>query len=236
LETEDQVAVADSKVTKRRLRRVKSRAALTPELIVREALRLIDKDGLEGLSMRALAGRLGVEAMSLYHHFPSKHALTAAVSRLLSEDVVARFGNLPKDWKARIVALGRAEIETILAHPNAVLLMTARSNPGGTGYATIEAVLRALADAGLDAKGRLLWSRSIVAFINGVGAYFVPLTAQGAGDLLPPEPAAFPLTAEALAIRRKLPVDPQDVLERGLRPMFAAIQAEVAAGRRPKTR
>lgn len=208
-----------------------SRTALKGEHIVGEALALIDEEGLDALSMRTLASRLGVEAMSLYHHFPSKAAILTAVSRALSEEVAARWVNPPKGWKERIVALGRVEIETILAHPNAVLLMTARSNPGGTGYVTIEAMLRALSDAGLEAKASLLWSRSIISFINGVGAYFVPLTSQDVSAPPPPDPQHFPLTTQALAIRRKLTADPYGVMERGLRPMLAAIEAEVAGKR-----
>jgi AcrR family transcriptional regulator len=219
------------KIEKSPRRSGQTRAALTGEEIVREAIALIDAEGLEALSMRALAGRLGVEAMSLYHHFPSKAALLTAVSRAFSAEVAARWVNPPKDWKGRVMALGRVEIDTILAHPNALLLMTARSNPGGTGYITIEAMLRALADAGLEPKARLLWSRSIISFVNGVGAYFVPLTARDGEEPPPPDPRLFPLTAEALAVRRKLTVDPYGVMERGLRPMLAAIEAEVAAKR-----
>jgi AcrR family transcriptional regulator len=219
------------KIAKSQRRAVQARAGLKGEQIVREAIALIDAEGLDALSMRSLASRLGVEAMSLYHHFPSKAALLTAVSRALSEEVAGRWVNPPKDWKDRIVALGRVEIETILAHPNAVLLLTARSNPGGTGYITIEAMLRALSDSGLDAKACLLWSRSIISLINGVGAFFVPLTSPDSGDLPPPDPRVFPLTAEVLAIRRKLKVDPYSVMERGLRPMLAAIEGEVAAKR-----
>jgi len=219
------------KPAKSQRRAGKVRAALSGDQIVREAIALIDAEGLDALSMRALAGRLGVEAMSLYHHFPSKAALLTAVSRAFSEEVAGRWVNPPKDWKERIIALGRGEIETILAHPNAVLLMTARSNPGGAGYITIEAMLRALSDAGLEPKACLLWSRSIISLVNGVGAFFVPLTAHADGDPPPPDPRLFPLTAEALAIRGKLSVDPYGVMERGLRPMLAAIEAEVAAKR-----
>lgn len=210
-------------------RRARSaRPALKPERIVAEALALVDESGLESLSMRLLASRLGVEAMSIYHYFPSKDVLLSAVSRALEEEVAQQWLNPPRDWRQRIVALGRIQVRTILAHPNAVLLMTARSNPGGSGYITIEAMFRALADAGLEGAARLHWSRTIIALINGTGAFFVPLTAKASGTLLPPDPRLFPLTAEAIAIRGKVRLDPEGVLERGLRPMIAAIEKEVA--------
>ena len=48
---------------------------LTPQAVVTTALALADRHGLEALTMRGLATGLGVEAMSLYHHFASKDAL-----------------------------------------------------------------------------------------------------------------------------------------------------------------
>ena len=52
-----------------------SRQALTAERALAEAMALADTEGLSGLTMRKLASRLGVEAMSLYHHLPNKDAL-----------------------------------------------------------------------------------------------------------------------------------------------------------------
>lgn len=54
--------------------------ALSPEGIVQEALALVAADGIAGLSTRKLGERLACEAMSIYHHFPSKqHLLDAMV-------------------------------------------------------------------------------------------------------------------------------------------------------------
>src|SRR2546422_6366502 len=57
---------------------------LTPERIVDAALALVHQDGLAGLSTRRLGQRLGCEAMSIYHHFPSKqHLLDALVEHAI---------------------------------------------------------------------------------------------------------------------------------------------------------
>lgn len=62
------------------------RGQLTRARIVAEALAQVDHDGLAGFSTRRLAAALGVQAMSLYHHYPSKaHLLDAVVERLLGE-------------------------------------------------------------------------------------------------------------------------------------------------------
>ena len=52
---------------------------LTPQAVVTTALALADRHGLEALTMRAGSPGLGVEAMSLYHHFASRDALLDAM-------------------------------------------------------------------------------------------------------------------------------------------------------------
>lgn len=65
--------------------RTTQRPVLTRERIELEALALIERDGMDALSMRRLGEALGCEAMSLYNHFPSKaHVLDALVDRVLA--------------------------------------------------------------------------------------------------------------------------------------------------------
>lgn len=52
---------------------------LCPRVIVSEAILLLNEEGIEGVSLRRLAGRLGIKAPSLYWHFSDKSALLAAV-------------------------------------------------------------------------------------------------------------------------------------------------------------
>ncbi|MEO8452001.1 MAG: TetR family transcriptional regulator, partial [Gemmatimonadota bacterium] len=67
-----------------------AKTALTRERILDAALAAVDRDGLEALTMRSLGRELGVEAMSLYHHFPNKaRLLEGVVDRVLAEIEVA---------------------------------------------------------------------------------------------------------------------------------------------------
>ena len=62
------------------------RAPLSRDRVLAAAVELADAEGLASLSMRRLAGRLGVEAMSLYHYVRSKDELLAgSLDRVLSE-------------------------------------------------------------------------------------------------------------------------------------------------------
>lgn len=56
-----------------------AREPLTPERILQASLDLVAEDGLAAFSTRKLGQRLGCEAMSIYHHYPSKHHLLDAM-------------------------------------------------------------------------------------------------------------------------------------------------------------
>lgn len=100
-----------------------TREPLSRARIVTAALELIEEEGLEGLSMRHLGRRLGVEAMALYHYFPNKAALLEAMATA-AEDVEQVFGGFfagmdftGMDAGQRIVAIGLRYIEFALSHP-----------------------------------------------------------------------------------------------------------------------
>ena len=96
------------------------REPLTRERILQAAVRVMDADGLEAVTMRRLGRELGVEAMSLYNHVPSKEALLSGIL----ETVMGQF-ELPRhdgDWIERIRDLATAYRRLLLAHPNVLSL------------------------------------------------------------------------------------------------------------------
>jgi TetR/AcrR family transcriptional regulator, tetracycline repressor protein len=80
---------------------------LSKHEIIEEALQLLDKDGLDGMSMRKLALRLGVRAPTLYYHIPDKSALLNEVTLVLFERSLDRMP--PCDtWQEWMAAFGEA--------------------------------------------------------------------------------------------------------------------------------
>src|SRR5215207_4757016 len=65
------------------------RAPLTRERVLQSASDLADRDGIEALTMRALADSLGVEAMSIYYHLPNKSAILDGVIDLTFTEIGA---------------------------------------------------------------------------------------------------------------------------------------------------
>jgi len=62
---------------------------LNRDVIARSALRLLDANGIEGVTMRTLAAELGVQAPSLYWHVKSKEDIFRAMAAAMSEDATA---------------------------------------------------------------------------------------------------------------------------------------------------
>ncbi|WP_307835777.1 DUF429 domain-containing protein [Phycicoccus sonneratiae] len=122
------------------------RPALTRERIVAEAVSLADGSGLAALSMRALAGRLGVEAMSLYHHVPHKDALLDAMVDAVFAEFHAPVAGRP--WREELRRRSVVGREVLLRHRWAVGLMDARRSPGPEAVGHHDAVLGCLRRAG----------------------------------------------------------------------------------------
>jgi len=162
------------------------RKPLSTARIVEAAIDLIDHEGLEALSMRRLGAALGVEAMSLYRHFPSKAVLLeAVVARLLAELLLPVPGSAA--WHESFRALARDYRQLLLRHPNAIpLLATLQlSNPGALGAAG--AVMALLRDAGFDARTAFHVLATAESYVIGF-AYWEAGTSGIRGSAPPPLP------------------------------------------------
>ncbi len=102
---------------------------LTPRArqIVCAARELIEEEGLEALTMRRLAARLGIRAPSLYKHFDSKEALEAALISIGFEEQGELFDAALEASKAPIGAMAEAYRSYARRNPQLYLLMNDRS-------------------------------------------------------------------------------------------------------------
>lgn len=105
---------------------------LTPRAreIVVVARELLEREGVEGLTMRRLADELGIRAPSLYKHLPNKAALEAAIIATGFEDAAAAFEAAAADGGAdALAAAARAYRAFALAHPHLYRLMNDQPLP-----------------------------------------------------------------------------------------------------------
>jgi len=127
-------------------RAAKRRSALTRERVLRAAISLADREGIESLSMRKLGQKLGVEAMSLYNHVRNKVDLLDGMV-----DVVFGEIDLPAngvDWRTAMRLRAISARQALLRHPWAIGLMESRAAPGPATLRHHDAVLGSLRTAG----------------------------------------------------------------------------------------
>lgn len=120
---------------------------LSRERILAAAVELADADGLSGLSMRRLAARLDVEAMSLYYHVRNKNDLLRAIL----ERVLTELELPPPDtpWKEALRAISLSAHHVLDRHRWAAKVLMTPGASSETRSRWMEAVLASLAAAGL---------------------------------------------------------------------------------------
>jgi AcrR family transcriptional regulator len=144
---------------------------ITRELVLATALGIIDRDGVDALSMRRLGAALERDPMILYRHAPGKTALLDGVV----ETLLAQLSVDPSDsdWTAQLRAVARDYRALALAHPNVVPLLVTRPlatplalRPRGT-LRPLEDLLALLTRAGFSGPDALHIYRAFFGFLNG---------------------------------------------------------------------
>ncbi len=130
----------------RKQRQVASDTGLSKQRLVLEAVRLADREGVHGLSMRRLGDALGAGAMSLYYYVASKEELLDAMIDLVFEEI-----DLPPeetDWQSAMRQRSVSARQVLARHPWAIGLMESRTSPGPANLRHREAVTACLRRAG----------------------------------------------------------------------------------------
>jgi AcrR family transcriptional regulator len=122
------------------------RIPLTRERVLRAAVAMADRDGVASLSMRKLAKELGVEAMSLYHHVASKHALLDGMVDHVFGEIELPAGE--RGWREAMRQRAISARAALRRHPWAIALMESRASPGPANLRHHDAVIGCLRRAG----------------------------------------------------------------------------------------
>ena len=142
-----QVPVPPWAVTPARRAKRAGRPPLDRDRIVAAALRIVDDEGADALSLRRLAEALGVTPMSIYWHVRDK----AELLELVGETVLGEIEIPPArgDWREQLRDLHRAMLVVLLRHPNTLDALIGRARFGAAGVRMFERLLSILLGAGL---------------------------------------------------------------------------------------
>lgn len=124
----------------------KRRQPVSVEEIAETALRILDGEGLEGLTMRRLAGEIGVQPMTLYRYLPDKEAILAVVADRLWEALV----DIPEGetWRERVRAGWLNMHRLMQEHPYATPLIARAGTYSANAIAGTARMAQVLRDAG----------------------------------------------------------------------------------------
>jgi TetR/AcrR family tetracycline transcriptional repressor len=201
-----------------------TRAPVTRQSIVAAALELLADGGLEGVSFRRIAARLGVSAPTLYWHVDSKRQLMD----LMAEEIARRDERSyagPADgqpWWEWLRADALRMFEALVAVRDAPRVV-AGNRPTAESFAGIERVLRVLVDAGMTPGEAQQTLFAIGAYVIGSATEWQAEAERAATQPLP-DPDDEELNARRAAVLADKPVMNAAIQELLHRPHTAAFE------------
>jgi AcrR family transcriptional regulator len=231
--------------------RPKSRPGPKPRFTVDDvasaAIAIADAEGLGALSMRRVAERLGVSAMSLYTYVPAKAELIDLMLDTICTET-ARSADPAADWRARVELVARENWALYVRHPWLLEVATARPPLGPNLIAKYDFELRAVDGIGLADVEMDLVVQLIGDYVHGAARTAVAATLvaqrtgltdeqwwEQAGPALEEvyDPAAYPTATRvgaAAGEEYQGAVDPARAFDFGLRCLLDGIAALISAG------
>lgn len=164
----------------------KERTPLNRERVLRAAIETADERGVVAITMREVASRLGVEAMSLYNHVANKDDILDGML-----DVVIAELELPsdaEDWRDAMRHRAIAAHEVFGRHPWVPLLVDSRGSSGPARLRYLDWVLGTLMEAGFSELGAQQAFSLLDSYIYGFGIQQFNFSAES--DAPPEEMAA----------------------------------------------
>lgn len=147
-----------------------TRRTLSRDLVLTTALEVLDDVGLDGLSLRRIAERLGVDPMTLYRYAASKDELLDALTGMLYAEVELDPAGDPREALHDLASSFRA---AVLRHPHVMPLIAVRplsvplSRRPAAALTLVEDLLAMLEAAGLDQASSIRCYQRIVAWLMG---------------------------------------------------------------------
>ncbi|HEY8524689.1 MAG TPA: TetR/AcrR family transcriptional regulator C-terminal domain-containing protein [Acidimicrobiales bacterium] len=208
--------------------------ALTRDDVVRAAVELLDEQGLDGVTLRALGDRLGVAAPTLYWHVRNKRHLLDLVAEAIVREGVADVRPEPapgEPWWEWVAERARAVRGALLRHRDGARLV-AGNRPTPESAVHIDRMLAVLVEAGLSPAEALRFWLVLTAYITGDA---LEAQSDAAREPLPDEEAAALRAAfssperPTLAAAMEAAGPDDERFEEGLALMIAGLRARLAA-------
>jgi AcrR family transcriptional regulator len=141
------------------------RARFSVAEVATQALEIVDRDGLGGLSMRTLAKALGTGPMTVYNYVKDRDQLEELVAEAVINSVVLPAPS--QHWQQDVLAIAMAIWQAVRRHPNVVPLVLTRRTVSPSSYVPAERLVEALARGGLEEADLLAAFRAVLGLVMG---------------------------------------------------------------------
>ncbi|MGQ0669423.1 MAG: TetR/AcrR family transcriptional regulator C-terminal domain-containing protein [Actinomycetota bacterium] len=215
------------------------REPLTRERIIRAAMKVMDEEGLEAVTMRRLGRELWVEAMSLYNHVEDKEEVLDGICELVMSEF--EFPAPSADWAENCRGGARAWRRLLQAHPDVMRLFADHRGPvrSADSLRPMEFALRIFRDAGLSDRDTAQAFHAFGGYIQGFVMMEQGSIAGGTDEAhvkAHQELAATLHSDEFAALLASGPhfaeCDPDEQFEFGLELLIAGLRSKTGADRR----
>ena len=126
-----------------------ARSRISQEDLIQSAIQVLDDEGFDGLTMRRVAGHLGIKAASLYNHVRNKGELLALVADTLCGQIAELEKRGP--WRQQLETVAIQFRQVLLAHRDGARVLAATPPLGPMRLRIMEQILNALVTAGFSA-------------------------------------------------------------------------------------
>lgn len=196
--------------------------SLEDATIIQAALDLLRENGLEGLSVRKLTSRLGVQAPSIYWRYANKEALLDAAAEAILQEGIGEIGlpSSPETWQDWLTHLMQRLRAAMLAYPDGARVIAGAHIPNTPTLGQIsETALTVLQQEGLD-----LITAAIVVFtaIDYTFGHVIEeqdspssvVLGHNAQDAFAKQ---YPMLSQAIRLAQETRITPADAYDAGLR-------------------
>mgnify|MGYP002402276770 FL=1 len=197
---------------------------LTREIVLRTALDMLNEEGIDSITTRKLAQRLGIKSPTLYWHYKNKSLLMEAMAETIINE--HHLVSLPIDgmtWQDWLLAKSVSFRRALLAYRDGARLH-ARTSPSQGHFNTIEAQVALLSHAGFSPV-------EAVALLMTLGRFIVGWVLEEQQEEIrsdPPfeaDPTIYPLMLQGVNTLQNMNAD--DIFENGIRMVIIGAERQL---------
>jgi AcrR family transcriptional regulator len=130
-------------------RRRLPRGSLSREVIVRAALAVSERKGLQALTFQSVGAELGAHPTAIYRHFRDRDELVLAVVDGMHAEAIAEMSPPTGDWSADLKAAAMTLHDVFVRHPAVTQIAAARTARGGHEFQTVDQLIACFRRSGM---------------------------------------------------------------------------------------